>query len=739
MNLMNFQLKAIKNLLECMEDDSIREIVLKSPTGSGKTIMLTHFMDEYTKEHAKTVFVWLTPGKGDLETQSKAKMDKYIHNAQTKLLADVMTCGFEENDSCFINWEKLTKKGNNALKDSERTNFLEWIEKALNGGLSFKIIIDESHQNFTDKADAIVQLFKTDKIIRCSATPIVDKKAKLIEIAEEDVIAEGLIKKLLVINENFPQTIETENQTWYLLERALKKQHEIRSLFLQKGVDVNPLIVVQLPNNSDLLCESVEQYFSEQGITIENETLAVWLSSRHENIDINDNGIIKNISENNSKQVAVIMKQAVATGWDCPRAHILVKLRENMDETFEIQTIGRIRRMPEAKHYDNDVLDCCYLYTFDQKFTAGVKAALNKGAFEGKDIFLKNEYKYFTLTKEQRTMITDLRDPRKALSSIAIYLKETYGLTGNKKENKIRLETAGFVFSDSINTYTQSGSVATIADLGDRDKFNTITVKETVNTHKLGRDRHHCIGIIGREIGMEYKYMQTIIGKLFGDKYDYSNKLLSLSTRELYAFIINNVDLLRHSVREAMAVQLAQGVISPDMVSTKEFILPRTCKFTYDSASKVQTESVKNVYRGYLMSAEPRSSTERKFEKFCENCSAVDWIYKNGDKGDEYLSIVYLDNGNRQKLFYPDYIVSMRGETWIVETKGGFDKAGNSEDIDIFSPKKFKVLKTYLEKHGLKGGFVRFDKSSEELCICTDNYSDDIHSDNWKILREIFN
>ena len=385
MNLMNFQLKAIKNLLECMEDDSVREIVLKSPTGSGKTIMLTHFMDEYTKEHAKTVFVWLTPGKGDLETQSKDKMDKYIHNAQTKLLADVMTCGFEENDACFINWEKLTKKGNNALKDSERTNFLEWIEKALNAGLSFKIIIDESHQNFTDKADAIVQLFKTDKIIRCSATPIVYKKAKLIEIAEEDVIAEGLIKKLLVINENFPQTIETDNQTWYLLERALNKQREIKSIFLNKGIDINPLIVVQLPNNSDALCDSVEEYFASQGINIENDTLAIWLSGRHENVE--------NISDNDGKQIAVVIKQAVATGWDCPRAQILVKLRENMDETFEIQTIGRIRRMPEAKHYDNDVLDCCYLYTFDQKFTAGGEQALNKRALDGKNIFFKNEYK----------------------------------------------------------------------------------------------------------------------------------------------------------------------------------------------------------------------------------------------------------------------------------------------------------------------------------------------------------
>lgn len=730
MNLMRFQLKAIKSLLECMEDDSVREIVLKSPTGSGKTIMLTHFMDEYTKEHAKTVFVWLTPGKGDLETQSKNKMDKYIHNAQTKLLDDIMTCGFEENDACFINWEKLTKKGNNALKDSERTNFLEWIEKALNAELSFKIIIDESHQNFTEKADAIVQLFKTDKIIRCSATPLVDKRAKLIEIAEEDVIAEGLIKKLLVINENFPQTIETDNQTWYLLERALNKQREIKSIFLDKGIAVNPLIVVQLPNNSDALCDSVEEYFATQGINTENETLAIWLSGRHENVE--------NISDNDGKQIAVVMKQAVATGWDCPRAQILVKLRENMDETFEIQTIGRIRRMPEAKHYGNEVLDCCYLYTFDQKFTAGVKAALSKGALDGKDIFLKNEYKSFTLIKEQRTMVTDFQNPRMALFSIASYLKKIYCLTGNKKENETRLETAGFVFSDLINTYTQSGSVATLSDLGESDNFNTITVKETVNTHKLGRFYHHCIGVIGREIGMEYKHMQTIVGKLFGSKFDYSGKLLALDPRNLYGFVINNVDLLRRNFREAMAEQLSQCAISPNMVSTKEFILPRVCKFTFDGASKVQAESVKNVYQGYLMSAEPRSTSEKKFEKFCEKCDSIDWVYKNGDKGDEYMSIVYLDNANSQKLFYPDYIVSVKGETWIIETKGGFDKVGNSEDIDIFSPKKFEVIKTYLEKHGLKGGFVRFDKNSDELCICTDNYSDDINSDSWKLLDVVF-
>jgi len=102
MNLLNFQIKAVKELISSMEDEAIRDIVLKSPTGSGKTIMMTHFMDEYLKGHSKCLFVWLTPGKGNLEEQSKDKMDKYIHNAQTKLLKDVMVNGFRENDSCFI-------------------------------------------------------------------------------------------------------------------------------------------------------------------------------------------------------------------------------------------------------------------------------------------------------------------------------------------------------------------------------------------------------------------------------------------------------------------------------------------------------------------------------------------------------------------------------------------------------------------------------------------------------------
>lgn len=728
MQLKEFQLNAVKALFEAMEKPA-RDIILKSPTGSGKTIILTYFMHQYILSHHKTVFVWLTPGKGNLEEQSKEKMDKYIHASQTKLLSDVMTSGFEENDSCFINWEKLTKKGNNALKDSERTNFLEHIQHALNDGIRFVIIVDESHQNNTVKSDEIIQYFHTDKIIRCSATPRGVAKAEMIEIPESEVIAAGLIKKMLIINENFPLQLDVANQTEYLLEQALKKQRELHSALLNQGVNINPLIIVQIPNKSDALLADVEKYFELQGITYENEQLAVWLADKQEHKE--------GLEEPENPAVAVIIKQAVATGWDCPRAYILVKLRDNMDETFEIQTIGRIRRMPEAKHYGSDLLDSCYLYTLDEKFTAGVKLSLGKGALDATTLFLKNEFKNITLTSEQRTMISNSRNPAKALLSIAKYFEVEYSTGTNKLENKTRLETEGFVFSkDIVRHHIADARVATISDI-DSSEFQHGDLHETLDTHRHGREFHQKVGRIGLEISMEYSSMVSIIRKLFDRNSPYSRKILALDSRDVYSFVINNMDMLRHVVREAMAYEIAQLQFEQPAVSTYDFRIPQSCIFTYDGSAKTQNIMSKNVYQNYLSSAEPRSSSERKFEKFCECSSSVEWVYKNGDKGNEYFSIVYLDNSGKQKLFYPDYIVSVNGEIWIIETKGGFDRSGNSQDIDLFTPKKFAVLKSYLDKYGLKGGVVRNDDKSDELCICTEKYSDDIQSDDWQILSEL--
>ncbi len=725
--LKNFQLKAIDELMEAMHNDK-KEIILKSCTGSGKTIILTHFIDTYMRSFGDTVFIWLTPGKGNLEEQSKEKMDRYIYGASTKLLCDVMTSGFSAGDACFINWEKLTKKGNTALRDSEKTNFIEYIEKALNAGINFKVIVDESHQNDTIKADEIIEYFKTDKIIRCSATPKSYKNAFMVEVPEEDVIAEGLIKKLLIINENFEQNITVDDQITYLIDKALDKQRELHSAFLRLKAEINPLIIVQLPNKSDSLLESVENYFNGKGISYENNQLAVWLSEKKQNLE--------EIEQPNATPIAVIIKQAIATGWDCPRAHILVKLRDNMSETFEIQTIGRIRRMPEAKHYESDLLDSCYLYTLDGDFTESVKQSLGKGALDAKKLFLKPEYRAFTLITEYKTDVPFPRDAALTLRVFSAHFKNKYNLSGRLSENKTKLQAHGFDFKQDIVDYTKSGSISKL-EKEKIDELNAIAIHEELNTSKHGRAYHHCVSEIGLKVTLDYSRINTVIRKLFLKDLRSDYKILGLEIRELYSFVINNKDRLIAEIKDAMSSTMLQQSFKMNNVTEKPLGFPLELLFTYDGTSKVQNELSKNVYKGYLVSAEKRSASEKLFEKYCESSNKIDWFYKNGDKGAEYFSIVYEDNLGKQKSFYPDYIISVQKEIWIVETKGGFTKSGDSEDIDKYTGKKFEVLKRYLTKYGLKGGIVRQDKQSFELCICTDTYSDDIKSAAWKVLSDV--
>ena len=133
MELRRFQLEAMSRLSDAMAQDGKCDIIFKSPTGSGKTIVLTRFMSEFMRGHKKTVFVWLTPGEGSLEEQSKAKMDRYCAGASTKLLSDVMTGGFAAGDAVFINWQKLNKDGKAACSIFIMPPSIEELQKRLEG------------------------------------------------------------------------------------------------------------------------------------------------------------------------------------------------------------------------------------------------------------------------------------------------------------------------------------------------------------------------------------------------------------------------------------------------------------------------------------------------------------------------------------------------------------------------------------------------------------------------------
>ena len=156
-NLFDFQEKAVIKLLDIVTDSRSKQtVIVKSPTGSGKTIILIDFIEEYlTKINSHTAFIWLCPGKGDLEEQSRQKMRKFAPHRYTQNLFDALQNGFDAESTTFINWELVTKKGNTAIRDSERKNLFDRIAEAHRAGTEFIVIIDEEHSNNTAKAKGL--------------------------------------------------------------------------------------------------------------------------------------------------------------------------------------------------------------------------------------------------------------------------------------------------------------------------------------------------------------------------------------------------------------------------------------------------------------------------------------------------------------------------------------------------------------------------------------------------------
>ncbi|MBP2636807.1 MAG: helicase [Firmicutes bacterium] len=712
--------------------DSKEVITIKAPTGAGKTIILIDFIDKYLNTvNPNTAFIWLCPGKGDLEEQSRQKMMYHLPNKLTKNMFDALLSGFEAGSTTFVNWELVTKKGNKAISDSEKKNLYDRRTEAHRAGIQFIVIIDEEHSNDTKKANDIINQFSAKNIIRVSATAKKNDLYEFYPIDELEVIGSGLITKALYINEDVDYSGDFNSEHGYLIDLADKKRKEIAEAYKNISKNIRPLVIIQFPNSSEVLIEAVEKKLADMGYTYANKMVAKWMSGNDEKINIDG------ITEKSASPVFLLMKQAIATGWDCPRAKVLVKLRENMHEDFEIQTIGRLRRMPEACHYDIDVLDFSYLFTFDEKYKESIKENIT-GAFETKRVFLKDKCKTFTLEKQYRNKDIDGLGERETFLEVHKFFAEKYGLSNVRKDNQLRLENAGYVCGDEIFGVVRQGKFVTNASILD-DKIGTfVRTSRTADTHTNGIDLLHSIDGIKSSVGMSAQKAKVVLERLFRNNNSSRNKLLSLDSREYYAFVINNEQKLKEDFREATS-RLAKNLPFQFELKTSTFTIPEQELYRYDPSETDIDEFLSNAYKDYssaMVVEGIRSKSERLFERHCEERDDIDWVYKNGDTGQQYFSVVYVDALAKQWLFYPDYIVKKKnGEVWIIETKGG--EIGNqSKNIDRQVENKFVAFKRYAEEKNLHWGFVR-DKN-EMLKINNTEYSDDMKNEHWKPLKSIF-
>lgn len=755
MQLRNYQKKAVDNLLSqtkrLLAKDSGKVCVLKAPTGSGKTIMVADFFKQLANETISQdlAFIWIS--SNDLHTQSKEKLAHYLADTAYTLssLEDVQDSAFKQNQIIFVNWHSLTKKSregewsNVLMRDNENDrNLPSFVRNTKHEGREIVLIVDESHYHYWSKQsqELVHDVIGPKLTIEVSATPTIEPEASdvatgnagYVVVDYADVVNEGMIKTDIVVNKEIGEYRDLKNTVdEAIIDAAIAQQGALLALYESEGVAIRPLMLIQLPSESastsaldQSKLEVIETHLSDKhGITTENGRLAIWLSDRKDNLE--------GITLNDSQVEVLIFKQAIAIGWDCPRAQILVMFREIRNPTFEIQTVGRILRMPEARHYGNSELNQAFVYTN----LSEIRIAKDDDSQRFFSIYPAHREQLYTEIDLSSVYLSRLDYGDLTLSFRKLFFDEAnkrFGITNDDLGNTAydKADATLELYFDELTKPIISNAI-----INNIDGAQEI-IGETIQFTVPESDLKHKFELFAKLTSLPFAPIRshTKIQQAIYDWFDnflgYKGKsraeiqrviVCSESNQQIFTEIINSAkDRFETFRRKELSEK--RGV--------KEYIwnVPAA---DYFNENYERVDITNNVMSPCYL-AKKRSQPEQDFEKLLGASSSVSWWYKNRESKETYFAISYNDPENGTlRAFYPDYIVQMKdGSVGIYDTKSGMTAVSDE------TAAKSNALQTYIRdsKKQLQGGVVIFDKTGS-FVFTNNDYRTDLHDAGWRRLE----
>ena len=728
-NLLSFQEAALDKLTESfirLWSNPRRQLplVFKSPTGSGKTLIMANFvknLNHLPNWDSDKAFIWIT-FSDDLAMQSRDKFHQYFGTVlENGLLtvSDLDKALLQKNDILFLNWQKVVSRAAEnrvlrrpedlRLKKETGSYFEDFIENTLAKGREIVLIIDEAHTNVTpDLAQDIINIIDPKVVVHVSATPkpeIIALGAELesfIQVSREAVVAEGLIKSQIVTQTHEDLSVaKSKDLDHVLLEIGLKKRQEIAEEFKALGKNINPLLLVQLPNDeSDAISvgeKSKEQivldYLSQAGYDIKR--VARWFD---------DHPKPRFLEENDSEYDILLFKMAAGTGWDCPRAHVLVMYRNVKAEARYIQTVGRILRMPEPNksldYFGNSLLNTGFLFTnYDRKDIVSNWFETSTNQPHTKTAYKKPGISNIRLITDSLPRIDygDLSNSAKFQQSFLATMNKHFGTT-----NVASIEEAGAAIERSGIDLHPKVTNKVIVD-GQIDNFDLLALQFKQIGHdediEISRNdvektfNYFCWKILSEQTEEDTKisniarswsplksalrvWFRTVLS-INSDYYyrvfiaDINKGSSSLFRPAITAAIKNYRPILDELLRAKLGKQ--QDALSKPF-EIKEF-------YTYPDSYTEQEVKLCALYPFFLPQEKySGKDNETSFIEFLEQQEyVVEWWIKQGI-GQEYLAVKYTNTSTKKSaLFYPDWIVKLKdGRIGIIDTKSGMT-ASNTE------------------------------------------------------------
>lgn len=711
--------------MEDLTQSSENEIcVLQAPTGSGKTIICAEFLKRFVKEQknqAKYSFIWISVRR--LHDQSKDKLEKFYESDEAikcSHFEDLVDRKIDENEILFINWDSINKKDINIyVRENEQDNNLNSIVKRTKeDGRKIILIIDESHHTASsERSKELIEIISPQITLEVSATPhLKDVTSEIVRVKLDDVKEEEMIKSEISVNPEFLKiNLGSKSATELVLEQAIKKRKELKKMYEKENSNINPLLLIQLPDKKEKQEKKKDEVIKElkekHKITEENGKLAIWLSEKKSTT-------LPNIEKNDNDVEVLLFKQAIALGWDCPRASILVIFRESTSIIFTIQVIGRIMRMPELTYYHKEPeLNKAFIFT-------------NLSNIEIAEDYAKD---YVTIyeAKRRNEIYNDIK-----LKSVHLKRqRERTRLSGKfvdiftKIANQNLKENIEPKPSKIVNPVIVDGKILNIDKIGEIEHKGTRDIGISETEIQMRFDdfiRSNCSPFAPRDSSDR---MKTALYQFFEKnfkmkKHDPETQKIVLG-KENVQTIVDTINLAKQNYKTKVIDELNE---KREATINNDWEVP--ILITYNSRYNVKNSKSSIMDPLYVAKL---SEPEQLFIESLSLSENVKWWFRNGENEVKYFAVPYVDEFGKDRGFYVDFIVVFNdGSIGLFDTK----KGATAKDAGPRSDGLQKYIKNEKKKgKNLKGGIL-MDERGTWIYYDKEKYHYDPndHSD-WEVLK----
>ena len=432
------------------EDGDIHAFSLTATTGAGKTVMaaavfeaMFYGEDTFDFEADPTAAVIWFSDDPSLNEQTRFRL---LEAADKLDITDLVVIEntfnrekFEPGKIYFINTQKLSKKSllvrghrdnstvdpnqqelyPDAKPDMRAYTFWDTVQNTVeDSSITLHLVLDEAHRGMgnstqskkNEKSTIVKRLI--NGLGSVPAIPIVwgisatvkrfndaidaaNGRATLPNVIVDSAKVQdsGLLKDTIILD--IPDEVGKFDSV--LIKRATEKIKDSTDAWNEyanqqkENETVVPLMVFQVPNTPDPteIGRSLDTIFTEWPELSENAIAHVFGEHKTQTFGRHKVEYIEPQRVQETSRIKVLIaKDAISTGWDCPRAEVMVSFRPAKDRTHITQLMGRMVRTPLARRIPgNDRLNSinCLLPFFDTKSVEAVADALMKGGVDEGD------------------------------------------------------------------------------------------------------------------------------------------------------------------------------------------------------------------------------------------------------------------------------------------------------------------------------------------------------------------